>query len=214
MTQHEQPPKTTWEQDAAQKQAEILAVCGGSLPRISELAWLASSQINKDGKLAQSPLVAVYGSAEDPTQRVFFVAAGYKTPRGTIHLTLNPETEQPSSVLVFTNSEWRAFTEGVKEGEFDIITFDDQQTAPQNAGRRPFDGGTATHITEDGNLTFGRPETNTPQPAAGQILAETALTAQDLCLSESLLKHRDGQHLAAQAQFLVHAYFLLDAQCC
>jgi hypothetical protein len=49
-----------------------------------------------------------------------------RTGRRPHSRSATPTTAWSPSVLIYTPSEWEAFVEGVRDGEFDIETWDDE----------------------------------------------------------------------------------------
>lgn len=62
---------------------------------------------------------STYGSGEDSSRIEVAVVAGSK--EGSDHVIAMRDGKNPAGpVLIFTPDEWRAFTAGVQDGEFDL----------------------------------------------------------------------------------------------
>lgn len=162
--------------DAIRQNEEILAAFGGELPVVDRLNWQASTAVLRSADPSvpvRALLVAMHTEPGVQEPSVYLVTKGF-VQNEQVHL---PDQSANTSVLAFTPAEWWAFLQGVRAGEFNFDT--DEQNAtpgsdePTDASRqRP---GTTMFVDTERRLTFSA------APAATQrALGAGALSADKL----------------------------------
>ena len=118
MTHETEPPLQQFDeqqriQDAWRKQQEIISILGRNIeqrPTIDELHWRSGSRREEADNV---PLVASHTDLRTGKTAYFFAQGAIRGGRPVL-------PHKPFNVLAFTDDEYTAFIDGVKNSEFDI----------------------------------------------------------------------------------------------